>query len=157
MSHVHRARATAGRAALIAALALACAPHARATQACTAIRHEILTVNAGREDWTSARLKIQPDDVILVYAGGRLTVAGDARRATSPRGLADGAGALEMKVGTGTVVPVGTRWFGSFRDYGTLSFRVAAQRRAELAGSYQVNLVVIPAGAFPEAVKLDAE
>jgi len=75
----------------------------------------------------------------------------------SAKGLANGSGALEMKVGTGTVVPTGTRWFGSFRDYGTLKFRIAAEHREDLAGSYKVNLVVIAAGSFPEAVTLDAE
>jgi hypothetical protein len=131
-------------------------PLAAPAEVCPSIRHEILTVRAEREEWTSAALNIRPNDVILVYAGGRLTV-GSGGTTVSAKGLADGSGSLEMKVGTGTVVPAGTRWFGSFRDYGTLKFRVAATRRADLAGSFKVNLVVIPADTFPETVNLDNE
>ena len=128
-----------------------------AAAACPGIRHEIITVRADRDDWTSARLRVHPNDVILVHAGGRLAVGPDAGRSVSAKGLADGSGALEMKVGTGTVVPAGTRWFGSFRDYGTLKFRVAAIHRAALTGSYQVNLVVIAAESLPETIRLDDE
>ena len=136
--------------------AVTCAALSAHAEICSAIRHEILTVKADRDDWTSAVVTIKPNDVILVYAGGRLSV-GSGAGTVSARGLADGAGALEMKVGTGTVVPAGTRWFGSFRDYGTLKFRVAPARRAELAGSYKVNLVVIPADVFPATVTLEDE
>jgi len=150
-----------GASLLLVALAssLCSASAAPPAEACTGIRHEIITVKvkASREDWTSAELRIRPNDVILVYAGGRLTIGGDAGRTVSAKGLADGLGALEMKVGTGTVVPAGTRWFGSFRDYGTLKFRIAAGQRAELAGSYKVNLVVIAAESFPDTVRLDDE
>jgi hypothetical protein len=126
-------------------------------EACSGLHHEIITVKADREDWTSAELRIRPNDVILVYAGGRLVIGGDSSRTVSAKGLPNGSGALEMKVGTGTVVPAGTRWFGSFRDYGTLKFRIAAPHRADLTGSYKVNLVVIDAEAFPEALTLDGE
>jgi hypothetical protein len=145
------------RQALLAAVMLACAPVVGRAEVCSAIRHEIVNVQAQSAEWTSAALKIQPNDVILVYAGGRVSVGGDATRTVSAKGLPNGTGALEMKVGTGTVVPAGTRWFGSFRDYGTLKFRIAAERRAELKGSYKVNLVVIPADSFPDAVTLGAE
>jgi len=132
-------------------------PAEPAMPTCPGIRHEIVTVRAERDDWTSAQLRVRPNDVILVYAGGRLGVGKEPGRTVSAKGLADGSGALEMKVGTGTVVPAGTRWFGSFRDYGTLKFRVAASHRDELSGSYTVNLVVIAAESFPEALTLDGE
>ena len=110
-----------------------------------------------REQWTSAALNIKPDDVILVYASGKVAIAGQAPRTVSPKGLPDGNGSLEMKVGTATVVPVGTRWFGSFRDFGPLQFRVAAARRADVSGDFRVNLVVIPAETFPDPVVLEPE
>jgi len=124
---------------------------------CRAIRHEILTVNSEHEQWTSAALSIKPDDVILVYASGKVAIAGPAPRTVSPKGLPDGNGSLEMKVGTATVVPVGSRWFGSFRDFGPLQFRVSAMHRADVSGGFRVNLVVIPAETFPDPVVLGAE
>lgn len=150
-------RSAAVAAALLLASSPGAAPAAAPAEACSGIHHEIITVRAEREEWTSAELRIRPNDVILVYTGGRLTIGGNAEHTVSAHGLPSGAGALEMKVGTGTVVPAGTRWFGSFRDYGTLKFRIAAEHRGELSGSYKVNLVVIAAESFPEAITLDGE
>jgi len=143
------------RAAAVSALALA-APAGHA-DACTAIRHEILSVDASHDGWTSAALAVRPKDVILVYASGRINVPGATPPQVSAKGLPDGGGQLEMKVGTGTIVPAGTRWFGSFRDYGTLRFRVAPQHHQGLSGKLRVNLVVIPSASFPDAVTLDGE
>jgi hypothetical protein len=156
MFRLHDPARTPCRLGAVVLLVALSTPLAAPAEICTSIRHEILTVRAEREDWTSAALNIRPNDVILVYAGGRLSVGADGKT-VSAKGLPDGSGSLEMKVGTGTVVPAGTRWFGSFRDYGTLKFRVAATHRADLAGSFKVNLVVIPADTFPETVNLDNE
>jgi len=142
------------RGSTLVGLALLALP--AGAEVCTAIRHEMLTVKADREQWTSAALKIHPRDVILVYASGRVQTTA-AAAPVGPKGFADGDGELEMKVGTGTVVPTGSRWFGSFRDYGTLMFRVAGHHREALAGSFRVNLVVIPADTFPDPVQLDTE
>ncbi len=143
---------------LLPAGALLCGlllPPDAGAEACTAIRHEILQVDAGRDEWTSAHTRIRPNDVILVYAGGAVQIAGDQPAAVTPKGRSDGIGGLEMRVGSGTIVPTGSRWFGSFRDYGTLKFRVLAGARAALTGRYKVNLVVIPAGVFPDPVVFD--
>ena len=133
------------------------APNTPPAEACSGLHHEIVTVKAERDDWTSAELRVRPNDVILVYVGGRLTLGGDSSRTISAKGMPDGLGSLEMKVGTGTVVPVGTHWFGSFRDYGTLKFRIAAAHRGDLKGSYKVNLVLIDSEALPETITIDGE
>lgn len=125
--------------------------------ACPGLHHEIITVKAERDDWTSAELRIRPNDLILVSAAGRLTIGNDTARTVSAKGLPNGLGALEMKVGKGTVVPAGTHWFGSFPDYGTLKFRVAADHRGTLAGSYKVNLMVIDAESLPETVTIETD
>ena len=130
-------------------------PAHAAAEACSAIHHEVLQIAAGREEWTSAHARINPGDVILVYASGTARIAGAAPSTVTPRGGADGIGGLEMLVGTGTVVPTGSRWFGTLRDHGSLKFRVYARRRDALSGAYKVNLVVIPAGVFPDAVVFD--
>jgi hypothetical protein len=75
----------------------------------------------------------------------------------TPRGNPGGVGRLDMKVGTGTVVPVGDRWVGSLRDPGTIRFRINAERYQDNAGAYRVNVIVVPAGALPPTVKIDAE
>ena len=159
-SHIRRARALC--AVVVSLLGQPATPAtpaapAAAAGACAGIRHEIVTVRADRGEWTSARLGIKPNDVILVSANGRITVGRDGTRTVGAKGLPDGRGALEMKVGTGTVVPAGSHWFGSFPDYGTLMFRIAANHREDLAGSYQVNLVVIAAESLPETVTLDPD
>jgi hypothetical protein len=58
-----------------------------------------------------------------------------------------------MKVGTGTVVPVGDRWVGAFREPGSIKFRVFSvnQQRNAVNRSYDVRLMVIPAGTLPAA------
>lgn len=143
--------------AAVATLAAAGLMPAAQGEACTGIRHELLTVRADRGEWTSAELRIKPNDVILVSAAGKVKLGHDGSRTVGAKGLPDGTGLLEMKVGTGTVVPAGSHWFGSFPDYGTLKFRVAASHRDEVAGAYQVNLVVIAAESLPETVTLDAQ
>jgi hypothetical protein len=74
------------------------------------------------------------------------------------KGAPGGNGRLEMKFGTGTVIPVGDRWVGAFRDPGSIKFRVSSVNpRNTVSGSYDVRLIVIPAGTLPPAVKVDAE
>jgi len=62
-----------------------------------------------------------------------------------------------MKIGAKTVVPIADRWVGALREPG--AFQFPRQRRA-IQGQLRrlsVNVIVIPAGALPAAVKVDEE
>ena len=62
-----------------------------------------------------------------------------------------------MKIGAKTVVPIADRWVGALREPGAFQFRVNAERYKDNSGAYRVNVIVIPAGALPAAVKVDEE
>ena len=127
-------------------------------EVCSNITNEVVTVDARNDEWSTAALKVKPGDLIMVLAGGKVTLPHSILpHEVSAKGAPNGVGGLEMKVGTGTVIPVGERWVGAFREAGTIKFRVTADRRSDVAGGYSVRVVLIPAGTLPPTVKVDAD
>ncbi len=75
-----------------------------------------------------------------------------------PAGATDGNGTLAIKVGTGTVIPVGQKWFGAFEeDGGALKVRVHDTAYGDNSGSFKVVIIVIPGAALPEPELVQAE
>jgi len=148
------------RALFAAALLFGLTVLARA-EVCSSITNEVVTVDGRNDEWTGAALKVQPGDVIMVLAGGTVRFTGLVRSEVTPKGALGGTGRLEMKVGTGTVVPVGDRWVGAFREPGAVKFRIKGEANndthAAMSGSYTVRLIVVPASTLPPAVKVEAE
>jgi hypothetical protein len=141
---------------LAAAIVVGFASFAEA-EVCNSITHEELTIEGRNEEWTGAQARVQPGDLILVFVRGKVKV-GAWTGEVNPKGASNsGLGRLEMKVGSGTVVAVGDRWAGAFRDPGTVKFRVYDTRYRDNSGSFQVHLVIIPASALPPAVKVETE
>jgi hypothetical protein len=126
-------------------------------QVCSGITNEVVSVDVRSGDWTGATIKAKPGDLIIVRAGGLVKIAHTLLGEVGPRGTASGSGRLDMKVGTSKAIPVGDRWVGAFRDPGAIQFRVNAERYQDNSGAYRVNVIVIPAGALPPAVKVEAE
>jgi hypothetical protein len=124
---------------------------------CSSITNEIVSVDVRNDDWTPATIKLKDGDLVIIQAAGLVKIAHTLLGQVTPRGNPGGVGRLDMKVGTGTVVPVGDRWVGSLRDPGTIRFRINAERYQDNAGAYRVNVIVVPAGALPPTVKIDAE
>jgi hypothetical protein len=62
-----------------------------------------------------------------------------------------------MKIGTGTIVSVGERWVGAFREPGSTKFRIANVSYERAEGKYDVLVILIPAGTLPPAAKVEAE
>jgi len=145
------------RALLALAAALWGASVATRAEVCSAITNEVVTVDVRNDEWTPAAIKAKPGDLIIVRATGLVKIAHTLLGEVPPRGNPGGVGRLDMKVGTGTVVPVGDRWVGALHDPGTIRFRINAERYQDNAGTYRVNVVVVPAGTLPASVKIDAE
>jgi hypothetical protein len=124
---------------------------------CSSITNELLAVDVRSNEWTAAKIQAKPGDLIIVRAGGTVRIAHTLLGEVTPRGNPGGLGRLDMKVGTGTVVPVGDRWVGALRDPGTLRFRINAERYQDNSGAYRVNVIVVPAGALPAAAKVEPE
>jgi hypothetical protein len=141
---------------LAVAAALSAVALSAQAQVCNSITHEQITIDGRNDEWTSAQVKTQPGDVILVFAHGKVKVGAFTGEVT-PRGANNGLGRLEMKVGTGTVVAVGERWVGAFREQGTVKFRVYDTKYSDNSGSFRVHLIIIPATAFPPAVKVETD
>jgi hypothetical protein len=141
---------------LAAAIVLGFASLAEA-EVCNGITHEELTVGGRNDEWTSAQAKVEPGDVILVFARGKVKVGAWTGEVTAKGASNSGLGRLEMKVGSGTVVTVGDRWVGAFCESGTLKFRVYDTRYRDNSGSFKVHLVIIQASVLPLAVKVDVE
>ena len=142
--------------AAVVALVSLTAPPAYA-QVCSSITHEEITVDGRNDEWTSAQVKVQPRDVILVFAHGKVKVGAWTGEVTPKGAPGNGNGRLEMKVGTGTVVTVGDRWVGAFREPGVVKFRVYDTAYRDNSGAFRVNLIIIPADAFPPAVKVETD
>jgi hypothetical protein len=142
--------------ALLAAALCSVSVTAR-TQVCSGITSEIVSVDVRNDEWTAATAKAKPGDLVIIRAGGLVKIAHTLLGTVPPKGNADGTGRLDMKVGTSAVVPVGDRWVGTLRDPGTIKFRVNAERYQDNSGAYRVNVIVVPAGSLPAAVKLDVE
>jgi len=126
-------------------------------QVCAGITSEIVSVDVRNGEWTAATTKAKPGDLVIVRAGGLVKIAHTLLGAVPPKGNTDGTGRLDMKVGTSAVVPVGDRWVGTLHDPGTIKFRVNAERYQDNSGAYRVNVIVVPAGSLPSAVKVDVE
>ncbi len=128
-------------------------------EVCPNISNRELTVDASSQEWTTAPTQVSEGDLLLVFATGRARVAHAMMNDLSPNGAPNGAGRLEMQVGTGTVVSTGERWVGAFRESGAVKFRVAnkGHKYQDFSGSYRVRLIVIPAVALPPTMKVDME
>jgi hypothetical protein len=139
-------------------LALGLASVTRA-EVCPNISNQELTVDARNGEWTPAAMKVTAGDLVLVFASGRAKVEHAMMRDLSPNGAPNGAGRLEMKVGTGTVVSTGERWVGAFREPGEIKFRVSSKGHnyQDFSGTYNVHLIVIPAGTLPPTMKVETE
>jgi hypothetical protein len=133
------------------------ASFAAGAQVCSGITHEVVSVDVRNDDWTAAAIKAKPGDLIIVRASGLVKIAHTLLGEVAPRGTGNGSGRLDMKVGTGAAIPIGDRWVGAFRDPGLIKFRINAERYQDNSGAYRVNVIVIPAGALPPAVKVEAD
>jgi hypothetical protein len=138
-------------------IALCGASSAAGSEVCSGITNEVVSVDVRNDEWTAAAIKAKPGDVVIVRAGGTVKIAHTLLGEVGARGTSNGSGRLDMKVGTGKVIPIGDRWVGAFSDPGVIKFRVNAERYRDNSGAYRVNVIVIPAGALPPAAKVEAE
>jgi hypothetical protein len=119
-------------------------------QAQARLTHVHLAVDASNPIWTETGITVSPGDIVVVHAEGAVRVGPyiapvDANGAT---GLRD-AGVLELKIGTHTPHRVGV--VGCvFADYsGMVLLRVYDFRYEDNAGTFEVNVLHIPAQAIP--------
>jgi hypothetical protein len=142
---------------LAAAVALCSVSSAARAEVCSSITNEVVSVDVRNDGWTPAAIKAKAGDLVIVRAQGKVKIAHTLLGEVTPMGNPGGTGRLDMKVGTGAVIPVGDRWVGAFKDPGTIKFRINAERYQDNSGAYRVNVIVVPAGALPAAVKIEAE
>jgi hypothetical protein len=124
------------------------------------IVHKTVAVSGRNDEWTSADIKISPGDRVLVVAAGKVKVGafiGEVNADGNNPANTNSLGRLDMKVGTGTVIPVGKRWFGGSDEPGTVKFRVHDTSYTDNGGAFEVDVIVIPPNAIPEPIKVAAQ
>jgi hypothetical protein len=128
--------------------------------ACPGIVTKAVTVDGRNDEWTATGIKVKANDVVLLMAGGAVKV-GEFTGEVSANGVgnvANGNGRLTAKVGTGTVLSVGEKWFGAFeQDAGPLKLKVQDTNHTDNGGEFKVILLVIPGCAIPEPEEVAAE
>ena len=141
--------------ALSALSILAVAPSALAQDACTAITTRKVLLDGRNDEWVSADLKITPNDMVIVFANGEIVCGPNIGKVS-----AAGAGTvckIQMKVGTGLVVPTGAQFTGRFDPGGSVKFRVFDTNYTDNAGTFEVTVVVIPWQIVPQPSVVQAE
>ena len=141
----------------VAAAAMCAVAFAVRAEPCSSITNEIVSVDVRNDEWTPVSIKPKAGDLVIVRAGGLVKIAHTLLGEVGPRGTVNGGGRLDMKVGTGAAIPVADRWVGAFKDPGPIRFRINTERYQDNSGAYRVNVIVIPAGTLPAAVKVEAE
>ncbi len=152
-------------------MVLASVPTAQAqSSVCKEIVSKVVKVSARNDEWTSADVKVQPGDLIIVSAKGEVHTGPSPREVCDADGLVGNdfsqqfpgrkltnIGRLQMKVGTGTVFFVGKSWLGGVPDPGHLKLRVNDAKYDDNSGSFDVYVLVIPKGVLPQPTRASAE
>jgi hypothetical protein len=121
-------------------------------QAQSGIIHEQVEVAATNDEWTPTSVTVARGDIILVLARGRIRV-GQFVGEAGPAGIvSSGDGALHLKIGVGAGQRVGERAFLVADQPGQVKLRIHDSRRDDNSGSFQVNVIFIPAAAIPEPI-----
>jgi len=143
-------------AALVASLA---APALASAQECKDIVSRVVKLDGRNDEWVSADLKVKPSDLVVVFVGGQVEVGKVTGKVTAAGDSGTGYGKVEMKIGTGTVVTVGTRYTAVADDSlsGTVKFRVWDTNYRDNSGEYSAVIVVIPDSAIPEPKQVAAD
>jgi hypothetical protein len=129
-------------------------PHATK---CNSIETRQVKLDAKNDEWVSADLKLKPNDLVIIFVKGEAVVGkrvGSVNAAGSP---GDGYGKVEMKVGTGTVIPTGAKYVGGVSDGGTVKFRVWDTQYQDNSGGFEAFIIVIPPGVIPEPKLVQAD
>ncbi len=123
---------------------------------CAGVVSKTVAVDGRNDEWTATGIKVKAGDLVVLMADGKVKV-GNWTGDVGPNGAADGNGKLTIKVGTGTVISVGQKWFGVFEeDAGPLKLRVQDTNYRDNSGSFKVVIIVIPGGAIPEPEVVEA-
>jgi len=118
------------------------------------IRRVLLSVDSRNEEWTTTSLTVKPGDLILVRALGLIHVgtftgsvdaSGIKPGNTSPSGSA----LLEYRIGAGEPKPAGTSALHEAEVAGELKFRVRDTRYDDNAGSFTLDVAIVPEGLLP--------
>jgi hypothetical protein len=123
---------------------------------CSSIAFHTVAVDSRNDEWTSAQIKVQVGDLVIVMAQGE-AVIGAWFGKVGPNGHPNGPGRLEMKIGTGNVATVGEKWVGEVEVAGAVKFRIHDTDRKDDTGGYGVGIIVIPKGAVPPPKQIEAE
>jgi hypothetical protein len=135
---------------------IALPPFAAAGAQALGVRHVALSVPARDSNWTSTELTVDEGDLIAVRVAGTVVV-GVFSREVDANGLAPGTSAgvgnvyLELRIGAGRATPIGRSGSHEALTSGELQFRVHDVRYDDNAGTFHVDVVVVPATAIPHA------
>ena len=118
------------------------------------IRHVVVHVPAQNDEWTSTRLVVAPDDILLIRVAGLVRLSskgGDVDiGGVQPRGtVSTGNGVLEFRIGGAARGAIGQRTLRLVDQAGELELRVRDDRYDDNDGSFTVDVVVIPTSAIP--------
>lgn len=136
------------------------APHgALAQMSGPSIQHLAFLVPAADSGWRSTTVDVDEGDLIVVRASGFITIGRfsrdvDARGVRAAGSSAQGTVYLEMRVGRGTPTFVGTNSVHTATAAGRLEFRVFDTRYDDNAGTFRVDVIIVPSDHIPDATTL---
>ncbi len=147
---------TLGR--FLVAVAVMSAPLATTAQGtCKAITTRRLALDSRNDEWTSANLRVNPGDIVLLFAKGTVKVGNFTGRVDASGSKPEGWGKVQMKVGTGEVLTTGPQWMRIMDQEGSVKFRVSDRDYRDNEGAFDLTVVVIPQAVIPEPQVVQAD
>lgn len=113
------------------------------------IIHKFGQVDAANSVWQSTGLHYEPGDTLIIRAQGQVHVGGLLGGDVGPD--SPGAGALELKIGDGDPIRVGRQLVLAEKHIGGIYLRVKDTQYTDNKGSYQVQILQVPALLMPPA------
>jgi hypothetical protein len=122
------------------------------------IEHRTLKVEGANDEWSPTNLKFQAGDFLIIKAAGKVTVGsflGEVGPDGNPSGKQEGR--LQLKIGTATTLGVGSSATVNVDQSGPVKVRVNDTKYTDNKGSFNVDIVLIPAELVPQPTEVKIE
>lgn len=110
--------------------------------------HKMGRVDSRYAQWQETGLYYEPGDALVIRSSGEIQVGGWGGKVGPD---AEGAGALELRIGDGQALKIGRQFVFSGPTLGPVYLRVKDTQHSDNQGFYEVQFMQIPAPLIPSA------